>query len=129
MSTFLRKRILDNGNPVESPYLKISCLKKVYSILSCYLWLILHLKFKILIKYGDCALHALYTGISRLKPSLACKIFDILSYNCKIWVAYKKQDFKTWDSSPTEKTHLHFCKRYLEVSNKLRLLMLHVEAN
>ena len=97
MSTFLRKRILDNGNPVESPYLKISCLKKVYSILSCYLWLILHLKFKILIKYGDCALHrdALYTGISRLKPSLACKILDILSYNCKIWVAYKKQDFKT----------------------------------
>ena len=32
--------------------------------------------------------------------------------------AYQKQDFKTWDSSPIEKTHLHFCKRYLEVSNK-----------
>ena len=60
------------------------------------------------IKYGDCALHALYTGISRLKPSLACKIFDILSYNCKIWVAYKKQDFKTWDSSPTEQTKRQF---------------------
>ena len=74
------------------------------------------------------ALHALFglrknTDISRLKPSLACKIFDtmitpILSYNCEIWEAYQKQDFKTWDSSPIEKTHLHFCKRYLEVSNK-----------
>jgi len=74
------------------------------------------------------ALHALFglrkhTDISRLKLSLACKIFDtmiapILSYNCEIWGAYQKQDFKTWDSSPIEKTHLHFCKRYLEVSNK-----------
>jgi len=46
------------------------------------------------------------TDISRLKPSLACKIFDtitpILSYNCEIWGAYQKQDFKTWDSSPIE---------------------------
>ena len=42
----------------------------------------------------------------------------ILSYNCEIWGAYQKQDFKTWDSSPIEKTHLHFCKRYLKVSNK-----------
>ena len=51
------------------------------------------------------ALHALFglrknTDISRLKPSLACKIFDtmitpILSYNCEIWGAYQKQDFKT----------------------------------
>ena len=74
------------------------------------------------------ALHALFglrknTDISRLKPSLACKIFDtmirsILPYNCEIWEAYQKQDFKTWDRSPIEKTHLHFCKRYLEVSNK-----------
>ena len=74
------------------------------------------------------ALHALFglrknTDISRLEPSLACKIFDtvitpILSYNCEIWGAYQKQDFKTWDSSPNEKTHSHFCKRYLEVSNK-----------
>ena len=45
-------------------------------------------------------------------------ITPILSYNCEIWGAYQKQDFKTWDSSPIEKTHLHFCKRYLEVSNK-----------
>ena len=42
----------------------------------------------------------------------------MLSYNCEIWGAYQKQDFKTWDTSPIEKTHLHFCKRYLEVSNK-----------
>jgi len=73
------------------------------------------------------ALHALFglrknTDIRRLKPSLACKIFDtmimpILSYNCEIWGAYKKQDFETWDSSPIEKTHSHFCKRYEEVSN------------
>ena len=61
------------------------------------------------------ALHALFclrknTDISRLKPSLACKIFDtmitpILSYNCEIWGTYQKQDFKTWDSSPIEKTY------------------------
>ena len=29
-----------------------------------------------------------------------------------------KFDFKSWDSSQIEKTHLQFCKRYLEVSNK-----------
>jgi len=65
------------------------------------------------------ALHALLglknTDISRLKPFLACKIFDtmitaILTYNSEIWGAYQKQDFKTWDSSPIEKIHLHFCK-------------------
>ena len=31
---------------------------------------------------------------------------------------YTKQDFKKWDSSPIEKIHLQFCKRYLEVNNK-----------
>ena len=31
---------------------------------------------------------------------------------------YTKQDFKKWDSSPIEKLHLKFCKRYLEVNNK-----------
>ena len=31
------------------------------------------------------------------------------------WV---KSDFKSWDSSATEKTHLQFCKRYLQVHNK-----------
>ena len=31
---------------------------------------------------------------------------------------YTKQDFKKWDSSPIEKVHLKFGKRYLEVNNK-----------
>ena len=29
-----------------------------------------------------------------------------------------KQDFKKWDNSAIEKTHLKFCKHYLEVNNK-----------
>ena len=29
-----------------------------------------------------------------------------------------ESDFKSWDKSGIEKTHLHFCKRYLEVHNK-----------
>ena len=29
-----------------------------------------------------------------------------------------KQDFKKWDSSPIEKIHLKFFKRYLQVNNK-----------
>ena len=29
-----------------------------------------------------------------------------------------KSDFKSWDNSGIEKTHLRFCKRYLEVHNK-----------
>ena len=29
-----------------------------------------------------------------------------------------KSDFKSWDLSPIERTHLQFCKRYLEVHNK-----------
>ena len=70
------------------------------------------------------ALHALFslrrhTDFSKLKPSLANKIFDtmispILTYNySEVWGA-----FKSWDNSGIEKTHLHFCKRYLEVHNK-----------
>ena len=80
----------------------------------------LHLKEK--------ALHALFslrkhTNFSKLKPSLACKIFEtmispILSYNSEIWGVYVKHDFKAWDNTPIEKTHLKFCKRYLEISNK-----------
>ena len=35
-----------------------------------------------------------------------------------IWGVYVKHDFKAWDNTPTEKTHLKFCKRYLEISNK-----------
>ena len=74
------------------------------------------------------ALHALFslrkhTNFSKLKPSLACKIFEtmispILSYNSEIWGVYVKHDFKAWDNTPIEKTHLKFCKRYLEISNK-----------
>ena len=74
------------------------------------------------------ALHALFslrrhTDFCKLKPSLACKIFDtmispILTYNSEIWGVYTKPEFKAWDSSQIEKTHLQFCKCYLEVSNK-----------
>ena len=74
------------------------------------------------------ALHALFslrrqTDFCKLKPSLVCKIFDtmisaILTYNSEIWGVYTKPEFKAWDSSQIEKTHLQFCKRYLEISNK-----------
>ena len=73
-------------------------------------------------------LHALFnlrkhTNFSKLKPSLACKIFEtmispILSYNTEIWGVYVKRDFKAWDNTLIEKTHWKFCKRYLEISNK-----------
>ena len=45
-------------------------------------------------------------------------ISPILTYNSEIWGVYVKPDFKSWDSPQIEKTHLQFCKRYLEVSNK-----------
>ena len=74
------------------------------------------------------ALHAPFslrrrTNFSNSKPSLACKIFDtmispILLYNSEIWGGYVKSDFKAWDGSQIERTHLKFCKHYLEVSNK-----------
>ena len=74
------------------------------------------------------ALHALFAlrrhvDLSRLKPSLACKIFDtmispILTYNSEAWGVFAKSDFKSWDTSPIEKSHLQFCKRYLQVNNK-----------
>ena len=32
---------------------------------------------------------------------------------------YVKHDFKAWDNTPIEKTHLKFCKRCLEISNKV----------
>ena len=64
-----------------------------------------------------------HTDFSTLKPSLACKIFGtmiqpILTYNNEVWGASVKSDFKSWEGSRIEKTHLHFCKRYLEVHNK-----------
>ena len=74
------------------------------------------------------ALHAFFglrrhTDFNKLKPSLAFKIFDsmispILTYNSEVWGAFAKSDFKSSDSSAIEKTHLQFCKRYLEVHNK-----------
>ena len=74
------------------------------------------------------ALHALFslrrhTDLNGLKPSFACKIFDsmispILTYNSEVWGAFVKSDFKSWDSSAIEKSHLQFCKRYLQVHNK-----------
>ena len=73
------------------------------------------------------ALHALfslgrYKNLSKLKTSLACKIFDtmispILTYNSEIWGVYPKPDL----GQPTLKRHLQFCKRYLEVDNNGRL--------
>ena len=46
-------------------------------------------------------------------------ITPILSYNCEIWEAYQKQDFKTWDNSPIEKKKpLTLLQAILEVSNK-----------
>jgi len=74
------------------------------------------------------ALHAFFglrrhTDFNKLKPSLACKIFDsmispILNYNCEVWGTFAKSDFNSWDSSEIEKTHLQFCRRYFEVHNK-----------
>ena len=75
------------------------------------------------------ALHALlrlrqHTNFSKLKPSLACKIFEtmispILSYNSKIWGVHVIMILKLGTyNTPIEKTHLKFCKRYLEISNK-----------
>ena len=72
-------------------------------------------------KLKENPLHALFslrkhTNISKLSPFLANKIFDmmifpILTYNSEIWGVYIKPDFKSWDSSQIEKTHLQFCKR------------------
>jgi len=79
-------------------------------------------------KLKEKALHTLFslrkhTNISKLSQLLANKIFDtmispILTYNSEIWGVYEKPDFKPWDSSPVDKTHLQFRKCHLEVSNK-----------
>jgi len=50
------------------------------------------------------------TDFSKLKPSLACNIFDtmispILIYYSDNWGVYAKPDFKAWDSSQIEQTH------------------------
>ena len=79
-------------------------------------------------KLKEKAIHALFslrkrTNLSKLSPFFASKIFDatispILTYIGEVWCWYTKPDLKSWDSSQIEKTHLQFCKRYLEVSNK-----------
>ena len=79
-------------------------------------------------KLKEKALHALFslrkhTHISNRSPFLASKLFDamispVLTYNSEIWGVYTKPDFKSWDSSQSEKAHLQYCKRYLEVSSK-----------
>ena len=45
-------------------------------------------------------------------------ISPILSCNSEIWGVFVKHEFKAWDNTPTEKSHLKFCKRYLDMSNK-----------
>ena len=45
-------------------------------------------------------------------------ISPILTYNSEVWDAFAESDLKSWDSSAIEKTHLQFCKGYLEVHNK-----------
>ena len=82
----------------------------------------------VLDKLKEKVLHALFslrkhTNLSKLSPFLASKIFDtmispILTYNSEVWGAYTKSDLKSWDNTQIEKSHLQFCKRYLEVSNK-----------
>ena len=74
------------------------------------------------------ALHAFssirkQTVFNNLNPDTASQILDtmifpILSYNSEVRAMCTKQDFKKWDSSPIEKIHLKFCKRYLQVNNR-----------
>ena len=74
-----------------------------------------------------------HVDFSSLKPSLACKIFDtmispVLTYNSEAWGLFIKSDFKYWDTSPIEKGHLQFCKRYLQ-AGITRPLILRAELN
>ena len=60
-----------------------------------------HLRQKVLHAFFGLRRH---TNFNKLKPSLACKIFDsmispILTYNSEVWGAFAKSDFKSWDSS------------------------------
>ena len=74
------------------------------------------------------AMHALYKirrhlDFHALKPKIAIKIFDsiispILLYGSEVWGAYSKNDFKNWDKTPIEKTHLKFCKLSLGINRK-----------
>ena len=76
------------------------------------------------------ALHAFFglrrhTDFNKLKPSIACKIFEfmispILTYNSEVWGGCLCEiRFSSRGTAPQlKKTHLQFCKRYLEVHNK-----------
>jgi hypothetical protein len=74
------------------------------------------------------AMHALYKirrhlDFHALTPKIAIKIFDsiispILLYGSEVWGAYSKNDFKNWDKTPIEKTHLKFCKLSLGINRK-----------
>ena len=74
------------------------------------------------------AMDALYKiqrhlDLHALTSKIAIKIFDsiispILLYGSEVWGAYAKNDFKKWDKTPIEKTHLKFCKLYLGVTKK-----------
>ena len=65
-----------------------------------------------------------YTNISKLPKRLAFKIFDstvlpILTYGGEVWgTSVLNNNFKKWDQSFFEKTHLKFCKIYLELNRR-----------
>ena len=44
--------------------------------------------------------------------------FFVICLPSEIWGVYAKHDFKAWDNTPVKKTHLKFCKCYLEISNR-----------
>ena len=59
------------------------------------------------------------------------EIFDtmispILTYrNSELWSAFVKSDFKSWDNSGIEKTHLHFCKLCYAKRDKISKMQLY----
>ena len=65
-----------------------------------------------------------YTNISKLPKRLAFKIFDstalpILTYCGEVWgTSVLNNNFKKWDQRFFEKTHLKFCKIYLELNRR-----------
>ncbi len=72
------------------------------------------------------SLHALFKtrkhlDFHKVNPKIAMEIFDgivspILLYNSEVWEADVNKGFTKWDNTPTEKTHLKFCKLYLGVN-------------
>ena len=64
--------------------------------------------------------------MSKLLKRLAFKIFSfdstvlpILTYVSEVWgTSVLNNNFKKWDQSFLEKTHLKFCKIYLELNRK-----------